>query len=224
MSASCSSPLVDVALSFIADDQPDALPNHFEVFIRAVVSCFVAGGMGIDECKVRLSPLLNSMRPLDRVDAILHCSRQPLPSNPGEACFDFEGKRRPNTWSETEDNRLLCAIHRFGMRSWPVIASFVGNNRTRSQCAQRWRRGLDPRLSKNEWTAADDMHLIGLVENYGQEGWTYISQHMGNRSDVQCRYRYLQLKRAGRGRHLEPSAPSMSVFQCRKTPPERRQQ
>jgi hypothetical protein len=84
------------------------------------------------------------------------------------------------------------------MQSWPVIASFVGNNRTRSQCAQRWRRSLDPRLSKNEWTANEDVQLIGLVSRFGPEGWNYISRKMGNRSDVQCRYRYIQLTRTAK--------------------------
>jgi hypothetical protein len=33
---------------------------------------------------------------------------------------------------------------------------------------------------------------------HGEEGWMRISREMGNRSDVQCRYHYLQLTRSGR--------------------------
>jgi len=29
-----------------------------------------------------------------------------------------------------------------------VVASFVGNGRTRAQCAQRWSRGLNPKICK----------------------------------------------------------------------------
>jgi hypothetical protein len=90
------------------------------------------------------------------------------------------------------------------MRSWPVIAGFVGNNRTRSQCAQRWRRSLDPRLSKNEWTATEDAQLVGLVRRFGGEGWNFISRKIGNRSDVQCRYRYMQLMRTAKAHQEQP--------------------
>jgi hypothetical protein len=192
MSCSAASPLVDVAFCFIADDQASGVPSQVEPFVRAVISSFASNGMSVDECKVHLSPVLKSTRCIDRLNVILRCPEQPLPSSP-VGSPDHEGKRRPTTWTTQEDNRLLCAIHRFGRRSWPVIASFVGNNRTRSQCAQRWRRSLDPRLSKNQWTAGEDVQLISLVRRLGGERWTSISQKMGNRSDVQCRYRYMQL-------------------------------
>jgi hypothetical protein len=208
MSCSAASPLVDVAFCLIAEDQANGVPSQLEPFVRAVISSFVANGMSANECKVHLSSVPKSTRCIGRLNAILRCPEQPLPSSP-VGPPDPDGKRRLNTWTTQEDNRLLCAIHRFGMRSWPVIASFVGNNRTRSQCAQRWRRSLDPRLSKGEWTAAEDAKLVSLVGRFGNEGWTSISQKMGNRSDVQCRYRHIQLTRTGKER--EPRQEQLPV-------------
>jgi hypothetical protein len=46
------------------------------------------------------------------------------------------------------------------------------------------------RLSNNQ-------QLIGLVDRFGQERWTSNSQKIGNRSDIQCRYWYIQLKQNG---------------------------
>jgi hypothetical protein len=194
-------PLVDIAMSLLVEDHADGFPSQCDAFFRAVVTSFCFHGLSIEECKSRLAPFLKSTRSIDRLYDIIHCPEEPLPSGPLTAA---ERKRRPNSWTAAEDNRLLCAMHRFGTRSWPVIAAFVGNNRTRSQCAQRWRRGLDPRISKAEWSAADDLKFANLVALHGQDGWTAVSQRMGNRSDVQCRYRYLQLKRAGIARERSP--------------------
>jgi hypothetical protein len=194
----CSgSPLIEVAMSLMADDQLIGLPACCEALIRSVISSFCFDGLSLDDCKLRLCPFLHGTGSLDRINAILHCSDAPLPLAPPSASRDLDRKRHPNVWTTAEDNRLLCAIHRFGMQSWAVVANFVGNNRTRSQCAQRWHRGLNPRLSKTGWSPVDDAKLVSLVAFHGLDGWTAISQQMGNRSDVQCRYHYIQLKRAG---------------------------
>ena len=73
------------------------------------------------------------------------------------------------------------------------MAQFVGNSRTKAQCCQRWSRGLDPKISKIQWTREEDQKLLDLVAQYGQKSWTKIAAEFGNRCDVQCRYRYKQL-------------------------------
>jgi hypothetical protein len=103
-----------------------------------------------------------------------------------------------------EDNRLIAAVHRFGTRDWGTVATFVGHDRTRAQCAQRWFRGLDPRISKDMWSPEEDERLMNLVAGRKQQGWTWISEQIGSRSDVQCRYRYLQLLRERGETHTPP--------------------
>jgi hypothetical protein len=96
-------------------------------------------------------------------------------------------------WSTYEDSRLLAGIYRYGVNNWAPISRFVGNSRTRAQCAQRWGRGLNPRICKSSWDPSEDLRLVQLVQTYGDKAWTKVSGSMGNRSDVQCRYHYHQL-------------------------------
>lgn len=104
-------------------------------------------------------------------------------------------RKKSHCWTSSEDERLLAAVHRYGIDNWSSVAHFVGNARTRSQCSQRWFRGIDPRLSKNLWTHEEDNMLISLVSYYGDRSWTKVASKLGNRSDVQCRYHYKQIHR-----------------------------
>jgi hypothetical protein len=119
-------------------------------------------------------------------------------------------RRKPRPWSPAEDDRLLAAIHRFGVDNWASVANFVGGGRQRAQCSQRWFRGLDPRISKNQWSAEDELRLLHLVREKGSRRWTMIAAAMGNRSDVQCRYHFFQMQRERRmpAEILRPPLPS----------------
>jgi hypothetical protein len=107
--------------------------------------------------------------------------------------LDHRGNR---AWKQNEDTRLLAAIYRFGMDDWERVSTFVGSGRSKSQCHQRWTRGLDPRIVKATWTAEQDEQLLMLVALYGEKRWTRVAVGVGNRCDVQCRYRYNVLKKA----------------------------
>lgn len=100
--------------------------------------------------------------------------------------------RKP--WSNYEDMRLLIGIMRFGINNWKSISLFVGNNRSSSQCSQRWNRSLNPCISKNIWSAEENFQLLNLVQQYGERAWSKISKIMQNRSDIQCQYHYKQIK------------------------------
>lgn len=104
-------------------------------------------------------------------------------------------RRRTHSWSASEDNRLIFAIHHDGFGDWSKVAAFVGNGRTRSQCSQRWHRTLDPRINKNNWSSEDDKKLIEAVQKYGANTWTKVAKYIGARTDVQCRYRYLLIQK-----------------------------
>ena len=131
-------------------------------------------------------------------------------------------KRRLNPWSHIEDIRLYAGITKYGLDNWLAISKFVGNGRTRAQCSQRWNRCLDPHLKKCRWTEAEEEKLQELIKKHGLKAWTLISQNLGNRSDVQCRYHYNQMKKQNRAfinkapslpmTHIPtPSLPSIST-------------
>lgn len=126
---------------------------------------------------------------LNRVSLLKMIDDTPIPARTKPN--DFSKKTRP--WSVKEDNRLLGAIMRFGLDNWSRISKFVGNNRTRGQCSQRWSRGLNPNISRVEWSPQEDSNLLNYVKIHGNKKWSKISSLIGNRSDVQCRYRYKQL-------------------------------
>jgi hypothetical protein len=138
--------------------------------------------------------LTGTVEPITRLVKILTVPETPLPTRISYA--RSSSRKETESWSEQEDLRLLAGVHRYGLNAWGSVALFIGNSRQRSQCVQRWARGLDPRISKLPWTEAEDAALMGLVRVYGEKAWTRIATEMGNRCDVQCRYRFRQLSMA----------------------------
>ncbi|OHS96330.1 Myb-like DNA-binding domain containing protein [Tritrichomonas foetus] len=108
--------------------------------------------------------------------------------------------RAARHWTAEEDDRLLSSILKYGLSSWHNVSKFVGNNRSKAQCSQRWSRGLDPTIFKGPWSEDDDKHLIELIHTYGDKAWKKIASCMGNRSDAQCKYRYTLLTRGKLGK------------------------
>lgn len=124
-------------------------------------------------------------------------------------------RARNRGWSQEEDARLRQGVQLFGAGSWSVIASYVGNGRTRAQCSQRWFRGINPAISRVKWTEEEMEKLMALVAKYGSNQWVKVAAEMENRCDVQCRYKYAQIQRnsaknAEREGPAPPRLPSIS--------------
>jgi hypothetical protein len=129
-----------------------------------------------------------------KVQQILDVGDTPLPAPADVAVFAPSGSRRKSyPWTDAEDTRLLVAVSRFGAKDWRLIAEFVGARRNSSQCNQRWCRALDPAISHKPWSEGDDHKLLRAVEVLGKASWCQIAKIMTGRTDLQCRYRYLQL-------------------------------
>lgn len=105
-------------------------------------------------------------------------------------------RKKAAIWTEEEDMRLLTAVSRFGNHDWRMISAFVGSGRTSSQCNQRWTRALNPSISHHPWTPQEDQKLFDLVTQMGECGWRKIASYLNGRTDLQCRHRYLQMKRS----------------------------
>jgi hypothetical protein len=102
-------------------------------------------------------------------------------------------RRKSWPWTIFEDLRLLVAVARFGAKDWRWIASFLGAGRSPSQCNQRWCRALDPAISHRRWEDEEDRKLLRAVEVLGKTSWCQVAKIVSGRTDLQCRYRYLQL-------------------------------
>jgi hypothetical protein len=131
---------------------------------------------------------------IQKVQQIMDVSDLPLPPPADLSAFVPSGGRRKSyPWTDAEDMRLLVAVSRFGAKDWRSIAEFVGAGRNSSQCNQRWCRALDPAISHKPWSEGDDQKLLRAVEVLGKASWCQIAKIMTGRTDLQCRYRYLQL-------------------------------
>lgn len=184
-------------MSTCAPSKPEVISQ-----IEKCLSQFIAGKCTFDEVRPEFVKLAGSDTVLVKVRNVLEVDDRPLPPQPETFVSNTSknqliARKKARPWSEEEDIRLLAAIHRFGLDSWGAITAFVGSGRARSQCSQRWFRGLDPRISKVVWTRDEDKKLLDLVTKYGDRSWTRIANALGNRSDAQCRYRYGQLVKEG---------------------------
>lgn len=192
--SSPSSPLLEMAMTYISECEKK-IPSEQLPMIRETFDQFISGRLTYPECTTKLTPIIGTTQPIDKIDAILHCPENPLPpmqvKQMDVSINQMRAKTRP--WTTYEDRRLLAGLHRFGFEDWALIAQFVGNGRTKAQCSQRWARGLDPKITKDQWNEEQDSKLLQLIATYGDKSWTKIASQMGNRCDVQCRYRYRQL-------------------------------
>ena len=102
----------------------------------------------------------------------------------------MENKKIRQFWTIEEDNLLKKGIELYGLKNWEIISKFVGNNRTKYQCLQRWKRDINPLIKREKWNIEEDKYLIILVNKYGLKSWTKISIEFKNRTDVQCKFRY----------------------------------
>lgn len=184
---------MSVGLSYITEHDPSVSPGKLLVLENALTR-FIENRSSQFEAAQIFQTTIGTTKPFDRITAILKTSENPIPDFSMFCGNGSLARKKTRSWTAYEDQRLLAAIHRFGTDNWLQVAAFVGNGRTRAQCSQRWVRGLDPRISKDRWTKEDEELLLRLVEQYGQKSWTRVASEMGNRSDVQCRYHYNQMK------------------------------
>ncbi|OHS98645.1 Myb-like DNA-binding domain containing protein [Tritrichomonas foetus] len=185
-----------------------------------------------ESCCHALKSIIHTIDPCLRLQTILNVcdqnySYQPLQSAANLAIMNSSQfaknmhanlRKKSKSWTRNEDDRLLAGILRWGTENnWNEIAIFVGNNRTRAQCMQRWSRGLHPHISRLQWTEEEDRKLKENVRLFGEKSWKHISVLHGNRSDIQCRYRYNQLKEIENRRLVEAAAQKTKTDETEKT-------
>lgn len=201
-----------------------------EVFksLKDVLLSYIRDTISYEDClsvfmeKLGITTPLETLKSVIETDINAHedieCSSPE--SSDSMSSLSNSGRKRARPWNADEDRRLLAGILRNGTDNWSLVAEIVGDTRTRAQCSQRWFRGLDPRISKKRWSPEEDKKLLDFVEEYGETAWAKIANSMGNRSDVQCRYHYQQLKKMMRkpSKHMR-SQHSSSKYRVRDEKP-----
>jgi hypothetical protein len=211
-------PLVAVIMSYIREDSQisEATAQLLENQTRA----YLENRATLRDTAEVFHRYTGTSAPVERLRDIIHTNETPLPkrSGPPECC----GRRKIRSWTLWDDQRLLAGIYRFGLDSWDIVAEFVGNGRTRAQCCQRWCRGLDPAIAKEPWTNESDDLLLTLVALHGNKCWTQIACELGNRCDVQCRYRYNQLAKTPNFESRMRAAAERTIGMCHIKRPRKR--
>lgn len=179
--------ILELATNDLDRSQQLPSPEIREQLIKTI-SDFLQQKISFSKASQIFSSACNSTTIINRMRDIVEVGDNPLPSSDND-----EDHKKSRSWSSIEDHRLLAGILRNGLENWSTIASFVGNNRTRAQCTQRWARGLNPKISKDTWSAEEEAQLLSYVRQFGDKSWTKISKLLGTRSDAQCRYHYLQM-------------------------------
>jgi hypothetical protein len=193
-SADCH-PLLAVSERYIFEACPNISPGLLPE-LRQIMDSFISGILTMQRASAIFLEKAGTSLPVNRIAAIMHVPENPMHSQQfPEFSFtpNMHPRKKTHPWTKYEDQRLLCAINRFGLKDWASVSLFVGNQRTRAQCSQRWSRALDPRISKVLWTQDEEQRLRSLVEMHGSRAWARISAELGNRSDAQCRYHYQQM-------------------------------
>ena len=189
-----SSVLVDLAGYFIDETASTAKEPNKKAALE-YLSKFIDSKLSYQEASEILYALINTKVPLDRIDQILNTSDDPIQSHKRMSTLK-NGRNVSRIWTKYEDQRLICGIHKFG-ENWVRVSQFVGNNRTKAQCSQRWYRSLNPGIMKGPWTFEENKQLIELVNIHGDRNWKKVASVLTNRTDAQCRYHYLQLNKTG---------------------------
>lgn len=186
-------PLVSVAYANVVNEWGD-LPSDTKALVKSLLQQFVKAPPAEHSGLVKqLSVLIgHEVTCLDRISRVLSISPDPLPEP--ALVGTSENARKSNPWSQVEDDRLLGAINKYGLTSWVSVARFVGGGRSRAQCSQRWNRSLNPFLKKTQWSPAEEAMLRELVARHGFKAWTRIADEIGTRSDIQCRYHWIQMQ------------------------------
>ncbi|OBZ76938.1 snRNA-activating protein complex subunit 4 [Grifola frondosa] len=104
-------------------------------------------------------------------------------------CMRHAITRKAHVWNSDSDNRLIEAVKIYGADNWMLVARFVSEDATASQCQNRYMRTLDPSIKRGAWTEDEDARLRQAVAVFGNS-WVDIATFVPGRNNEQCRDRY----------------------------------
>lgn len=102
-------------------------------------------------------------------------------------------KSMKNKFTESEDQKLIALVKKFGAKDWINISALMETRNPR-QCRERWKNYLNPELRKDEWTKEEDELLLEKHNEFGGK-WNKIAKFFSNRSDNGLRNRWMLLAR-----------------------------
>jgi hypothetical protein len=180
------SPLPDVIVGRCRSVRGD-LSEDTAARLRSELTAYLLDEIDKEAIREVLWSATESMEPYDFLQDILTGPAE-VPQTPERILIGDSRRAQPRPWTRAEDLRLLLGLHILGLHRWQAVSNFVGSGRSRAQCAQRWRRALDPAISKSKWTPEEEAKFIEAMRASRGRGWKEISRLMSGRSDLQCRF------------------------------------
>ena len=96
-------------------------------------------------------------------------------------------------WTSAEDARLVAAVARHGWRWTHVAVDMPG--RSSAQCRERYCNKLDPAVSVDTWTPAQDEALLRAVETHGAAWKRVVDELVPRRARYAARKHWAVLMR-----------------------------
>lgn len=178
--------LTDVCLKFIVD-RKGYIPSDLLDPLQRILREFIENPENRQPLYQNMQDIVGDSLVLDYLSNILSCE-----NSQNEKIFTDETLATLR-WTDEQDYRLIYAVYKFGTSDFVKIANFVGYQKNRKQCYDRWHRILNPQISHDPWTDEEDEALFYAVYEFGPKSWFKVSNALGNRSTVQCRYRFSQI-------------------------------
>ena len=207
--------LADILIKEIKGEFGDrVLDEEDQNRVRRAVIDYLNDRTKYPELKKLIDAKLKSSACLDRLQMILE-EAETWPSQQDAAKITERSNTRTSErsrWTTKEDTRLYAAVFKFGVEQWPAVAKFHGS-RSRNQCNQRWTRALDPAIT-TVWTQEEIATLLELAPS-DKYSWGAVAIRIGTKSDLQCRYKYLQLQKSHK---VQPSDTSDKLIVAKELP------
>lgn len=130
-----------------------------------------------------------------------------------------------NTWEDIEDNILKEIVGKFGLKHWKKVCIELNKLiykgipiRNPKQCRERWLNHLNPIVTKEEWTTAED---ILILEKQLEEGnkWSKIARCLGSRTENSVKNRWKCLLTKAKKMYPFPTNPMLMYVKSLKEGP-----